>query len=187
MAAVRVDVQNAILKTFANLPFKPSQALAEFIDNALQSYLDNKSELSMTIKNYKLVIDISFKWGKTVNGNTYADEIVITDNAAGLNNAQFEKAFMTAYKPANDKGLNEFGMGMKTAGCWFCTKWKLETKSISEQVRKSLVFDVNEISNKNLKEIEPTVVDDFNGLPFTKITLTNFNDGNNISKRNISI
>ena len=40
----------------------PSHVLAEFVDNAIQSYKDKKAELQSQDSNYKLRVDISFEW-----------------------------------------------------------------------------------------------------------------------------
>ena len=86
----------------------PSHVLAEFVDNALQSYRDNKDKLEQIDPDYHLKVEISFEWKEDK-----ADSIIhIKDNAAGINEQQYYEAFKLANTPDNNQGLNEFGMGM---------------------------------------------------------------------------
>jgi hypothetical protein len=57
-------------------------------------------------------------------------EITVTDNAAGISAADFPRAFRAAQVPADRSGLSEFGMGMKSAACWFCENWSVRTKAL---------------------------------------------------------
>ena len=43
------------------------------------------------------------------------DHISIKDNAGGINTEKYLTAFEPANIPKDNKGLHEFGMGMKTA------------------------------------------------------------------------
>ncbi len=43
MPNVSIAVQPDIFERFSDLNFRPSQAIAEFVDNAIQSYLDYKN------------------------------------------------------------------------------------------------------------------------------------------------
>src|SRR5882724_4492685 len=50
----------SVLSVLKHLNYKPWYALAEFVDNAIQSYLDNERELrAASGKNYKLRVDIA--------------------------------------------------------------------------------------------------------------------------------
>jgi hypothetical protein len=51
--------------------------------------------------------------------------ISIRDNAAGIAQSEFPRAFRPAAVPPDLTGLSEFGMGMKSAACWFASRWQL--------------------------------------------------------------
>ena len=116
---VSIAIGATMFARYADLPNTVSHALADFVDNALQSYRDNKKQLQEIEPEYKFKISIDFIWDETTGR---AKEISIVDNAGGLSEARFKKAFMTAETPENNKGLNEFGMGMKTAAGWLGEK-----------------------------------------------------------------
>jgi hypothetical protein len=72
-------------KVYRNLSNKPWYALAEFVDNALQSFESNEPEIKR-IDGDKLVckIDITIEAGR---------EIVIRDNAGGISEKEFRSGF----------------------------------------------------------------------------------------------
>ena len=47
-----------ILSTISRINYTPYHAMAEFVDNSIQSYVDNKSKLKSLHNNYKLKIEI---------------------------------------------------------------------------------------------------------------------------------
>ena len=94
-------------------------AMAEFVDNSIQSYIQNKKKLrNHHGSNFKLKIAIYVTPSK----------IQIVDNAAGITKQDFPRAFRAAVRPENRTGLSEFGMGMKTAAVWFAKKFVVKTK-----------------------------------------------------------
>ena len=95
-----------------NMNYKYHYALGEYIDNAIQSYLDNEKELKKIDPNYLLYININIK----------DDYMEIEDNAAGISEDRFKYAFRPAHKFDNSDGMNEFGLGMKTASYFFANK-----------------------------------------------------------------
>ena len=134
-----------ILAILKRVSYTPAEAIAEFVDNSVQSYLDNKDSLKKINSNYKLKIDIVCE----------KDTITIKDNAAGIADEILQKALKTAAitndieskskRKNNKNSLNEFGMGMKASAYWFTDTWTLETKSIYEKKEKIVNLDLNKI------------------------------------------
>ena len=151
---VSIAIGATMFARYADLPNTVSHALADFVDNALQSYRDNKKQLQEIEPDYKFKISIDFIWDETTGR---AKEISIVDNAGGLSEARFRKAFMTAETPDNNKGLNEFGMGMKTAAGWLGEKWSVRTTALNENIERSVLFNLNEVIANNLKELPVTI------------------------------
>lgn len=132
----------------------PSHVLAEFVDNAIQSYLDNKAELLRQDCNYRLKVEITFDWDAT-DGNR-ASSISVRDNAGGIGKDSFVKAFKLAHTPEDNTGLNEFGMGMKTAALWLGEEWSVESTAIGEGVSRRIDFDLNSVMANELKSLPVT-------------------------------
>lgn len=134
----------------SDLPNTPSHVLAEFIDNALQSSRDKKEELLALDANYCLKVDIDFEWDENTNQATV---ITVTDNAGGIDADNYTKAFKLANTPDNNKGLNEFGMGLKTAALWLGNEWSVKTSALGETASRSITFDLNKVLADSLTEL----------------------------------
>ncbi len=126
------------LSILSAINYTPYHATAEFVDNSIQSYLDNKAKLRRLHSNYKLKIDIY------VSGAV----IEIKDNAAGINKENYERAFQAAMRPKKQAGLSEFGMGMKTAACWFANLWTVKSKALGEDFATEAKFDIEKITKE---------------------------------------
>ena len=155
----------SVLSVLRHLNYKPWFALAEFVDNSLQSYLDNRQALEQLHRHQfilKVHIDIE---------PTPPARISIRDNAAGISLKDFPRAFRPAAIPADRTGLSEFGIGMKSAACWFAPRWQVRTKAISEGVERVIQFDIEKIVNDQIEELSikelPAKADDH----FTEVVL----------------
>lgn len=137
-----------ILSVLSHLNDKPWFAIAEFIDNSIQSYLDHKEELFKQSKNYKLLIDIE------IDGLDQNQRIVITDNAAGIHEKDYQRALRPAEIPPNREGLSEFGIGMKSAACWFASEWTVKSIALNENIEMIVNFNLANIVNDNTEELD---------------------------------
>ena len=127
-----------ILSVLKHLNYKSYYALAEFVDNAIDSYLKNENDLKkIDGDDFKLRIEIEFD-----NNNK---RIIIKDNAAGIHSSDYQRAFRTAELPPDNTRLSEFGMGMKSAACWFSNKWQVKTTSLDEKIERTVTFDISRI------------------------------------------
>lgn len=148
---VTIEVGQKIYGRLQDMKNKCSHVLAEFVDNALQSYKDHKSELESLKPEYKLKVEIDFWWGDEENPT-----ITIKDNAFGIDREHFVNAFKLANTPEDTSGLNEFGIGMKTAALWLGNKWDLTSTAYGESVKRSVVFDLDEVQRDELKRLPVT-------------------------------
>jgi hypothetical protein len=137
----------SVLSVLRHLNYRAWFALAEFVDNALQSYLIHRPELErLHGKDFKLTVEIDI-------GST-TPRISIRDNAGGIAHKDFPRAFRPAAVPADRSGLSEFGIGMKSAACWFAPHWQVRTKALGENVERVIVFDIAKIVNDQIEELE---------------------------------
>ena len=148
VAAVSIRPEVTILSVLRHLNYKPWYALAEFVDNSLQSYLSHKTEIKRADgSKAKLIVQIEM----SLRGE---GQIVVRDNAAGIFDDEFPRAFRPAELPNDRSGLSEFGMGMKSAACWFSRNWSVRTKALGEQVEKTVTFDIRHIVKGKLEEVD---------------------------------
>jgi hypothetical protein len=128
-----------VLGVFRHLNYKPWYAMAEFVDNALDSFLTNRRRIeAVDGRPTRLVVKILLD---TNDPGT----IVISDNAAGISVAEWKRALKPAEPPLSTVGLSEFGMGMKTAACWFGRHLVVESKGLGEPVRCTAHLNFDEI------------------------------------------
>jgi hypothetical protein len=155
----------SILSVLRHLRYQPWYAVAEFVDNSLQSYLEYRDELRRVEgADFKLKVAIELK---AADGG----RLVIRDNAAGIHEKDYARAFRPAEIPPNREGMAEFGMGMKSAACWFANRWTVRTSALGEPVARAVSFDIEKIVHDRLEEL--TVRPDGASATdhFTEITL----------------
>lgn len=151
---------------FESLNYTPWNALGEFIDNSIQSYLNNQKSLKKLNKKYKLRIDV----------NVERNKIIVKDNAAGIDKEELKSGLKPATKPKISEGLSEFGMGMKTASFWLSRKWSIITKHFNSSEKYEVVFDNVKIYTEGIRKIAvyPTKVntkDHYTTLVLEEITI----------------
>ncbi|AOP36362.1 hypothetical protein A0128_20300 [Leptospira tipperaryensis] len=159
-----------ILSVLSHLNYKPWYAIAEFVDNSIQSYINYKEKLTSKNKNYKLIIDIE------INGSNEEQRIVIRDNAAGIHEKDYERAFKPAALPPNKDGLSEFGMGMKSAACWFASEWTVRSIALDEGKEMFAHFNLKKIVDENIEDLELHTKSTSSIAHFTTIELINLNN-----------
>lgn len=144
--SVNIRPKVTVLSVLAHLEYKPWFALAEFVDNAIQSFQDRKAQIAeVDGRDPHLRVDIEVDHG--------LQRIQILDNAGGIAPAEFPRAFRPAEVPPNRTGLAEFGMGMKTASCWFSPLWRVRTSALGDGVERTVTFDIDEIVHDQLEEL----------------------------------
>jgi hypothetical protein len=137
----------SVLAVLRHLNYKPWFALAEFVDNALQSVAENRAALEGSSRRaYPLKVAIGID-------SAIPGRIMIRDNAAGIGRATFPRAFRPAAIPPDCSGLSEFGMGMKSAACWFAPRWRVRTKALGEPVERTVRFDIQRIVRDEIEEL----------------------------------
>jgi len=154
----------AMYAAFARLNYKPWYALAEFVDNALQSALSNIDALQAASRgDYCLSVEI----------DANEERIEIRDNAAGIQESAYARAFLPASPPPDTSGLSEFGLGMKAAASWFARQWSVRTSALGEPVERTITFDIPRIVETNCEELEPFESPTHVETHFTTISLSN--------------
>ncbi len=158
----------SILTMLKHIQYDPWFALAEFVDNAIDSYQKN-GKLLKEIEGDKFQLEVRIEF------NDIDNKITIKDNAAGINQKDYNRAFRAAEIPPDNSGLSEFGMGMKSAACWFSDNWCVRTSAIGENVEKTVSFDLNKIFYDKLEELDVTTKAQKENSHYTTIELTSIN------------
>ncbi|WP_217903475.1 ATP-binding protein [Flectobacillus sp. BAB-3569] len=158
----------SILSVLKYVEYETWFALAEFVDNAIASFINNRERLlKLHGKEFKLEVRIEIIDSE--------NKIIIRDNAGGIEQSQYQRAFRAAEIPSDTSGLSEFGMGMKSAACWFSDMWTVRTTALNEAVEKTIKFDIRKIVEDKLEELEFTSTPVDENLHYTIIELNNVN------------
>jgi hypothetical protein len=135
---VSIKIQTGVYGQFRNLNNKVWFALGEYVDNAVQSFEDNKAILKKANGGkYQFEVKITIDWEN--------DFIKIYDNATGIDSQNFVRAFEPANIPIDNTGLHEFGMGMKTASIWLADVWSVRTAALHEDFERFVEFDLQKV------------------------------------------
>ena len=143
---VPINWESSGYSVLKNLNASILGVFCEFIDNSIQSHKNKKVEIKEYDKDYKLKIEI-------IHDN---EEIIIKDNAGGINFKDFQRALKPANRADNTKGLNEFGLGMKYAAVWISNEWELISTAIGEEVERHVIFNYHDVVTKNLMKLPTT-------------------------------
>jgi hypothetical protein len=149
---VEIDIQppTDVYDTFGRLNYKPWFAIAEFVDNATQNFFDHEAELR-SAAGHQPVLSISIDYDSAGGG-----ALTITDNAHGMGADELSRALRLGAKPPNTSGRSEFGMGLKTAACWFGTVWEVRTTRLGEDVEYHAVVDLPRLAETGGHVVEVT-------------------------------
>lgn len=155
MAKISFKATQGVYLTYKNYPYKAAQVFGEFIDNSIQSWESNKTQLLNSNPGFVLRVDIDVEWENDPADNIIrATKYTIVDNAAGMTGEKFSEAFNLADKNVTREGMNEFGIGMKAASAYLGNRWIVETKSITDNVSRLVDVDITQISDEDIEELE---------------------------------
>ena len=169
----------AILSVLPHLNYQPWFALAEFVDNSIQSFQDCRQTIrEVDGPDTQLQVDIEIE-------SSDGGRIIVRDNAGGIHERDFTRAFRPAELPPDRSGLCEFGMGMKSAACWFSPIWSVRTSALCEEVEKNIRFDIEQIVRDEIEELDVEIGSSDSEDHYTEISLTELHripQGRTISK-----
>ena len=133
------------LGTFRFYDYTQWQALAEFVDNSISSWQSMQEKIkAVEGKGFRLTISID------IENN---ERLRIVDNAGGIGKEDYSRAFTVAAPPQDLTRMNQFGIGMKVAGCWFANQWQVRTTALHEPVMSTVQFNVPKIVENSLENL----------------------------------
>lgn len=126
-----------------------AHTIAEFIDNAIQSFDNNSTEIQRLEHGTVCRVDISFEFDEYDKVARY----IIRDNAGGISPERLQDALRMSKKAADTSGLNEYGVGMKTAALWLGHEYTLRTKALNEDYVQEVTFNLEKVVSERLKRL----------------------------------
>jgi hypothetical protein len=167
---MKFEIENSVIASYKRLSYEPWYAFAEFVDNSTQSYLDFKSNLDSVFDATGEKLTISIEYNKS------EDKIIIEDNSIGMNEEDLVRAFKVGQPPLNPNGRSKYGLGMKTAACWFGDNWKITTKKLGCENAFEIEIDVDSIA-KQIGDVDlnPKILPAKKEEHYTILSITNLN------------
>lgn len=144
---INIRPTTGVYATYKNIKYDAWTAIAEFVDNSTQSFYDHEEELTSLKKWSGLNVYITYQ--KDDQGNPFLE---IKDNAYGMNFRDFQRAVILDSRPERPT-RSEFGMGLKTAACWFGRNWSVETVELNSGIKYKTSVDVEKLSRTRDEEI----------------------------------
>ena len=167
---INIRPTSSVYATYKRLSYQPWTAIAEFVDNSTQSFYDHKDEL-LNIKYYKgLTIQINY-----IDDPENGDRLEILDDAFGMEWKDFQRAVILDKPPINRDGRNEFGMGLKTAACWFGSIWSVESTSYGSKNKYFTEINIDDLGKYKIEEIDVREEIVSPKDHYTKIVIKNLN------------
>jgi hypothetical protein len=136
-----------VIRSYKRLAYTPWHALAEFIDNSTQSYRNNERALEKAYAAEGKMLEVSIQYDRT------AGVLVVRDNAMGMALSELKSALHIGSPPSNTSGRSQFGLGLKTAACWFGDKWSIVTKKLGATTGYKVDVDVDKVASSASKQI----------------------------------
>ncbi|MEQ8909647.1 MAG: ATP-binding protein [Vicingaceae bacterium] len=173
----KLMVGTNIISTYKRLSYKAWYAIAEFVDNSTQAYFNNKVELDK-------VYGESDRLTVKVNYSRKDSCLVIEDNSMGMDLDRFKHALHIGDTKYSN-GRSKYGVGMKTAACWFGDKWTIESCKLGEGKEYSCTVSVDEIIEQSDDTITIKEKEVDKGLHYTNIKIENLHKimhGNTLNK-----
>ncbi|HRO89116.1 MAG TPA: ATP-binding protein [Promineifilum sp.] len=160
------------INSYKRLSYSTWHALAEFVDNSTQSYFDNRTILDEAFRKEESKLTVSILYDRD------SKTITIKDNSIGMSETDLEEALKIASRPPRSNSRSIYGMGLKTAACWFGDRWTVTTKKLGEPNVISVTVDVpaTAAGNGNLTPIRKEADIDQH---YTEITISHLHRGIN--------
>ncbi len=139
--SLQMEIGLNAIASYRRLDYEIWYALAEFVDNSTQSFLNHRKELEATYEQEGEGLEVRITYERTGR-----DQVLrIADNAMGMDLEELTHALKVAFPPEDPTGRCRYGMGMKTASCWIGNKWWIRTKKLGETNEYTVVVDVKAI------------------------------------------
>lgn len=146
--SVNIRPEVDVYATYRRLSYRPWFAIAEFMDNSTQNYHEFRERLlrayeSEEPSHLRIVVEYDDEQGS----------LTIRDNAHGMEIEELTRALVLNRPPPNTAGRSEFGMGLKTAACWFGRTWSIDTTRLGSRRALSATVHVLDLAKNKTEEI----------------------------------
>lgn len=141
---VTLGIGSDVIRAYKRLSYSPWHALAEFVDNSTQSYFNERAALDEALARDSEQLEVRVVYDRE------SGVLRVSDNAMGMNLLELEAALQLGKPPANPNGRSQYGLGLKTAACWFGDLWSVRTKKLGGGEEHLVTVDVERVAQGEL-------------------------------------
>ena len=153
---------------YEGLSYQLGDALAEFIDNSVDSYIKNKDALKDAGKE---IFDIEILLN---NANR---SLTVRDFAFGMDKDELKNALIPDRKNPDPNHLGMYGRGLKTAAGWFGKYWTITTKKLGSDIEYTATVDILELLRTEGNNYIPITAKSVPGKPNQSYTIVDVKQG----------
>ena len=165
---VDVSPEMQLYKILQRQSYGVDTALAEFVDNSIQSFIDKEHAI-------KSIDGEETKLSVVITVNSSKKQIIIEDNASGINRSDFQRAIRMGRPDdlTHDKSsLSVYGIGMKSSAIWFSNTWQIETSALGSAEMLTTTFDLDRLLAAGTSKISVNREPEDTNKHYTKITIS---------------
>ena len=151
---------------YEGLSYQLHDALAEFVDNSVDSFMKNKKALKKAGKD---------EFEITIILNNANQTLKIEDNAFGMDKDELKRALIPDKKNPDPNHLGMYGRGLKTASGWFGKFWTITTKKLGSDIEYTATVDILKLLLENSSNYIPITAKLVPGKPnesYTHVEIT---------------
>jgi len=109
----------------------------------------------------------------------------VRDNSIGMTKVELSQALHIGVPPKNDTQRSKYGLGLKTAACWFGDTWSVRTKKLGEKHAVKIDVNVPKIVKEKQQVLPTQIFDEEESVHYTEVTIKNLHrqfHGNTLKK-----
>ena len=164
---VDVSPEMQLYKILQRQSYGIETALAEFVDNSVQSFRDMRHAIK-AVEGSEPELKVRIVISSTER------QITIEDNAGGINRENFQRAIRMGHgrkSGPNPDSLSVYGIGMKSSAIWFSNRWTIETSALRSPEKLTTTFDLDQLLASGNTKIEVSTSPEEQKEHYTRITI----------------
>ena len=143
-----IEIETSFYSDLSRMNITVEEALKEFIDNSTTSFEDHRKKLE---SNGESICKVHIQWDD--------EEMVITDNAFGMEQEEFERALRLSSRAENYSEISrgQFGIGLKNAAANIGRKYSIDSEPLSSGKRYYAEMDLDDLEISKRKTVDVSI------------------------------
>ncbi|WP_421894866.1 ATP-binding protein [Marinoscillum sp.] len=166
---LELQVGIEVINSYKRLSYTAWYAFAELVDNSTQSYIDNKELMDETLEKEKDNLTVKVEYDR---GSNY---VRVWDNSIGMSKGELARALQIGTPPVNNKQRSKYGLGLKTAACWFGNNWSVTTSKLGKKYGVRISVDVESLASTGTRKLPTEIFEEDENVHYTEVKIGSLN------------